>query len=308
MSAKSPGGARADAIRTSLLVTLAYLFFALLWGIARNKIQPYFEPPYSAWDDPTWIEAATYLAATSVLLFAFVHRLVTAIDRHHQEALKAKLDLVNRLALAAEFRDGMRNGHNMRIGQGSGIVARKLGLPEATAELFSQAAMLHDIGKIGIPDSVLSKTGPLTREERTVMQKHTEYGWSLLDGSDLEVLKVAQSIALTHHERWDGSGYPHGLAGEDIPLEGRIVAVCDVFDALTSERTYKRAWTVDEARAYLEEQAGRLFDPHVVAAFVGSLDDILALGTSSGTNGSSADLAAAAVPESQRDRYSVIGG
>ena len=308
MRVRSEGRAKSNAFKTSFLITLAYLFFALLWGLARNKVQPFLEPPYSAWDDPVWIEAATYILATSVLLFAFVHHLVKAIDRHHQESLKAKLDLVNRLALAAEFRDGMRNGHNMRIGQGSGIVARKLGLPEARVQVLSQAAMLHDIGKIGIPDSVLSKAGPLTPEERSVMEKHTEYGANLLEGSDLEVLQVARAIALTHHERWDGSGYPAGLAGERIPLEGRIVAVCDVFDALTSERTYKRAWTIDEARTYLAEQAGRLFDPEVVAAFIESLDEIVALGVNGEAGQAAPAMAVVSAQPNQEDRYSVIGG
>jgi hypothetical protein len=139
------------------------------------------------------------------------------------------------------------------------------------------AAPMHDVGKIGIPDAILLKNGPLTAEEWTVMRRHPQIGAEIIGEHDSQVLQMAYIIALTHHEKWDGTGYPRGLAGEDIPLASRIVAVADVFDALTTERPYKHAWTVDDAMAHIEQQAGAHFDPRLVPLFIGlrpQLEDI----------------------------------
>jgi putative two-component system response regulator len=155
-----------------------------------------------------------------------------------------------------------------RVGELSAALAARRGLPEPEVELIRRAAPLHDVGKIGIPDSVLLKRGSLTRAERERVEAHTLIGARMLAGRGFALLELAKRIALTHHERWDGTGYPHGLAGDDIPLCGRIVALADVFDALTHERPYKPAWTEAEALDEVERQRGRQFDPALVDAFL----------------------------------------
>jgi putative two-component system response regulator len=183
----------------------------------------------------------------------------------------ARLEILERLALAAEYRDDATQEHAWRIGRTCFLLAVALGLPSGDAELVRRAAPLHDIGKIGVPDAVLLKPGKLTDEEFEQMKAHTAIGAEILSGSSSSLLRMAERIALTHHERWDGTGYPNGLARERIPLPGRIVAVADVFDALTHERPYKHAWTIEEAVAEIFHQGGRHFDPAVVHAFA-SLD------------------------------------
>ena len=146
-------------------------------------------------------------------------------------------------------------------------LARRAGLPGERCELIGTAACLHDVGKIGIPDELLNKPGPLTPEERKQVERHVEIGHAILDGSHSELLQVAATIALTHHERFDGGGYPRKLVGPAIPIEGRIVALCDVYDALLSDRPYRPALSVAEAHAYIAEQAGGHFDPFLTSAF-----------------------------------------
>jgi putative two-component system response regulator len=179
----------------------------------------------------------------------------------------ARLEALERLARAAEFRDDDTGMHAQRVGAISSRVAARLELPDADPELIELAAPLHDIGKIGIPDHILLKAGKLTTEEFEIMKKHSTIGAKILGGSNSPVLKLAAAIALTHHEKWNGTGYPLGLTGEQIPLAGRIVAVADVFDALTHERPYKRAWTQPAAVDYIKGLAGTDFDPLIVAAF-----------------------------------------
>jgi len=181
---------------------------------------------------------------------------------------KAHLEILERLALAAEYRDDCTGRHTQRVGRLSALLAGALGLAEEEVVLFRRAAPLHDVGKIGIPDLILLKPGRLTPEEFAVMKTHTTIGARILSGGSFPLLKLAEEIALRHHERWDGSGYPGGLAGEAIPLSGRILAVADSFDALTHERPYKQAWPVEEAMAEVASQSGRQFDPRVVAAFL----------------------------------------
>ena len=162
----------------------------------------------------------------------------------------------------------MTGKHTQRVRQNSALLARALNLPEEQVELIRQAAPLHDVGKIGIPDHVLLKPGRLTAEEFEQMKSHATIGAGTLSGSRFPLLQLAEEIAITHHERWDGTGYPRALKEEEIPLVGRIVAIADVFDALTHERPYKEAWTEEEAIAELERQKGRQFDPRVVEAFL----------------------------------------
>jgi putative two-component system response regulator len=191
-------------------------------------------------------------------------------ERVRQRTLQldlARLEVVQRLALAAEYRDDETQQHAQRIGRNAALLAAGMGLPSATIQRIRRAAPLHDIGKIAIPDSILLKPGKLTAEERELMKSHTLIGAHILAGSQSQLLRVASEIALSHHERWDGNGYPHGLAGAAIPLVGRLVAVADVFDALTHRRPYKHAWPVNEAVAEILRQSSRQFDPTIVEVF-----------------------------------------
>jgi putative two-component system response regulator len=181
---------------------------------------------------------------------------------------------LSRLSRAVEYRDGATGAHLERVGAYAASIGRALGLPDARVELLRLAAPLHDIGKIAIPDDILRKTGKLTFDERLVMEQHAEVGRDLLGGSGSELLELAATIAWTHHERWDGSGYPRRLAGEEIPLEGRIVAVADVFDALTSDRPYRPAWSVHDAHAHVLDGRGQAFDADIVDAFIPSLEAV----------------------------------
>jgi putative two-component system response regulator len=187
-------------------------------------------------------------------------------ERTHDLEL-ARLEILERLAIAAEYRDDDTQEHAWRIGRTGALLAAELGRPEAEVELIRRAAPLHDIGKIGISDLILRKPSRLTDAEFDLVRSHTTIGAEILAGSQSPLLRLAQEIALTHHERWDGTGYPRGLCGEETPLPGRIVSVADVFDALTHERPYKDAWPLDDAVTEILSQAGRQFDPHVVDAF-----------------------------------------
>jgi len=180
----------------------------------------------------------------------------------------AQEDTLQRLARAGEFRDDATGRHTLRVGRLSGLLARQVGLPPGQVDSIERAAPLHDVGKIGIPDSILLKPGPLTDAEFAVMKTHTTLGAALLSDGLSAPMNMAESIALTHHERWDGAGYPRGLQGDAIPTAGCIVAVADVYDALTHERPYKRAWSAAEARAEIKAQAGRQFNACVVNAFL----------------------------------------
>lgn len=180
---------------------------------------------------------------------------------------QSRLEMLERLALAAEYRDDDTQEHAWRIGRICALLALELDLSADEAQLIGRAAPLHDLGKIGIADAILLKPGKLTDQEFAVIKTHAVIGAEILAGSHSPLLRLAEQIALTHHERWDGRGYPAGLRGEQIPLAGRIVAVADVFDALTHERPYKQAWSLSAAVNEILEQAGRQFDPRVVAAF-----------------------------------------
>lgn len=194
-------------------------------------------------------------------------RLEVRVQERTRELEAARFEILDRLARAAEYRDDTTGEHTQRVGRTAALVAEALGLDAAEVELIRLAAPLHDIGKIGIPDRILLKAGRLTPEEFEIMKSHTEIGGQILSGSQIPVLVRAREIALTHHARWDGRGYPWGLAGEAIPHSGRIVALADVFDALTHVRPYKPAWTPAEAFDEVRRQAGGHFDPRAAAAF-----------------------------------------
>jgi putative two-component system response regulator len=191
-----------------------------------------------------------------------------ALDRR-RELEAAALDVLGRLAMAAEYRDDNTPEHTQRVGDLAARLARALGRDDRFVWLLRQAAPLHDLGKIAVPDSVLLKPGRLTTEEFEVVKTHAMLGARVLAGGDSDLLVCAERVARTHHERWDGTGYPDGLAGEAIPLEGRLVHVADVFDVLVHERPYKESWTVEAAADEIRQGAGTQFDPDVVRAFEG---------------------------------------
>lgn len=213
------------------------------------------------------------------------------------ELAASRLELIHCLARAAEYRDNETGRHVLRVGRYAGILARQMGLDEETVELIEHAAPLHDMGKVGIPDEILLKPGKLTPEEFEIMQKHSAYGkhtfepmscdeWRMfkshtflgemiMDVQSSPIITMAAKIALTHHEKWDGSGYPLGLCGQDIPISGRITAVADVFDALSSKRPYKPAFPIDRCFATIEQGRGTHFDPRVLDAFLACREAIV---------------------------------
>jgi putative two-component system response regulator len=195
-------------------------------------------------------------------------RLTDELEQAYQET-------VYRLAKAAEFHDSDTGQHIRRVSYYARELALALGLDETEASLLWLASPMHDVGKVAVPDAILKKEGPLTPDERRVMKRHTELGGAILEGSEVPLLRLSREIALTHHERWDGRGYPSGLGGDEIPISGRIIAVVDVFDALTSTRCYKPPISVAAACEYLREQSGAHFDPTVVEAFLGILPRII---------------------------------
>jgi len=177
----------------------------------------------------------------------------------------AHLDTLERLAVAAEFRDDETGKHTERVAATSALLGRAAGLDAEEVELLRRAAPLHDLGKIGIPDVILRKPGALTPDEWEIMKTHTTAGARILGGGKSRIIRLAEEIALSHHERWDGSGYPEARSGEAIPLAARVVSVADVFDALTSDRVYRKAWAPDDVLAYMRAHAGTHFDPALVA-------------------------------------------
>jgi len=221
----------------------------------------------------------------NIEIFIHIRNMIELSILHHQIASQNKLlelkvnertkelrytqyDIIRRLAAAAEFRDGDTGIHIIRMSQYAMKLGQALGLDEAQCDLLHHASPLHDVGKIGIPDSILLKPGKLTPEEFEIMKTHTSIGAKILAGSDSPVMKMAEVIALTHHERWDGKGYPYGIKGDEIPFIGQICSVVDVFDALTSERPYKKAWSFEAAIAEIQTMSGLNFNPKVADCFL----------------------------------------
>lgn len=194
-----------------------------------------------------------------------------------REVRETQLEVLRRLGQAVEMRDAETGVHIVRMSRYAECLSRAIGLTPVECELILNAAPMHDIGKIGVPDSVLLKVGTLTGDEWEIMQSHTIVGARMLDGSRSRVIQEAARIALNHHERWDGKGYPNGVSGEDIPLSARICSISDVFDALTTERPYKEAWPVERAVDEIEDQRGKMFDPVLVDVFQEVLPELLEL-------------------------------
>jgi putative two-component system response regulator len=203
------------------------------------------------------------------------HELEKIVRERTQELQQTRLAVIQQLGRAAEFRDNETGLHVIRMSHYSRLIASALTQDDAWAELILNASPMHDIGKIGIPDGILLKNGPLTLEELEIMRKHPQMGADILGDSSHELMRLAKEIALSHQEKWDGSGYPNKLCGEEIPLSCRIVAVADVFDALTSVRPYKKAWKTADAVAEIDRQAGFHFDSKIVPVFHEVLPEIL---------------------------------
>ncbi|MCL1089961.1 two-component system response regulator [Shewanella profunda] len=204
---------------------------------------------------------------THLALYDQKRLLEEQVKARTQELEDTRFEIIRRLGRAAEYKDNETGLHVVRMSHYARLLAIKLGFPSSFCDLLYNAAPMHDIGKIGTPDAVLKKPGKLDAQEWQIMQRHAAIGAEIIGEHSDPLLQMARRIALTHHEKWDGSGYPNGLVGEDIPIEGRIIAIADVFDALTSQRPYKQAWTIEATMELFENQAGKHFDPKLVEAF-----------------------------------------
>jgi putative two-component system response regulator len=214
---------------------------------------------------------ATHLALNDVK-----RGLYDIVKEHTYQIKRSKVEMVLSLGRAAEYKDNETGMHVLRMASYCYMLAIASGMSEEDADVLKEAAPMHDVGKIGIPDAVLLKNGKLDDEEWAIMRKHVEMGGDILgDTSESELLSMAKVVALTHHEKFDGSGYPNGLVGEDIPLIGRIAAIADVFDALTSERPYKKAWSTDDAFELISNEKGKHFDPMLAQLFLDNREKVL---------------------------------
>jgi putative two-component system response regulator len=212
---------------------------------------------------------------THLALYDKSRHLEHLVSERTMELELTRSEIVMRLGRAAEFRDNETGKHVIRMSHFSRLIGEASGMPANDVQMLFHAAPMHDVGKIGIPDRVLGKPGKLEADEWAIMMDHAKIGAEILGGNEGELLDLARLIAITHHEKWDGSGYPKGLKGEQIPLVGRIVAIADVFDALTSERPYKKAWTVEKAVETIQRDSGTHFDPNLVPIFISILPEIL---------------------------------
>ncbi|MCL1093636.1 response regulator [Shewanella kaireitica] len=211
---------------------------------------------------------------TQLALFNQSRELAIKVKQKTAELAATQLKVIQKLGRAAEYKDNETGMHVIRMSHYTHILAKAAGMCEVDADMLMAASPMHDIGKIGISDAILRKPGKLTDDEFEEMKKHAEIGAEIIGDNESDLLKMAKIVAISHHEKWNGTGYPYGLKGEDIPRIGRIVAIADVFDALTCERPYKRAWSVEEAISHLQQQAGEHFDPQLVPLFLEHMDEI----------------------------------
>ena len=205
---------------------------------------------------------------THLALYDQKRNLMEMVKQRTHELEETRLQIIRRLGRAAEYKDDETGYHVIRMSHYARLLGLAAGMPEYRAELLFNAAPMHDVGKIGVPDNILTKPGPLTADEWSIVKRHPAIGAGIIGRHGNELLEMARVIALTHHEKWDGSGYPRGLKGEAIPLVGRIVGVCDVYDALTNARPYKQAWSEEETLAYLQRESGHHFDPTLIQKFI----------------------------------------
>jgi len=228
-----------------------------------------------------------------------LNKTILELKSAYQELQESYLDTIHRLALAAEYKDEDTGDHIFRMSRYSALIAEKLGLSDKEVQNIRYASPMHDIGKIGIPDSILMKPGKLTDEEFDQMKTHTTIGATILADSKAEILQLAHQIAISHHEKWNGKGYPHGFSGDKIPIAGRIVGLADVFDALTSKRPYKDPFPVEVALDIIKKERGEHFDPDVVDVFFENIDEILKI---KAEVGSAEDISPADLARSENDQ------
>lgn len=214
---------------------------------------------------------------THITLLRNKHNLEQKLQERTEEIVLTRMEVIRQLGRAAEFKDNETGTHILRMSAYAKLIAQKIGLDNTRTELIYLSAPMHDIGKIGTPDAVLQKPGSLTPEEWEIIRKHPAQGADIIGNHHSLLLQTARIVSLTHHERFDGTGYPNGIKGYDIPLAGRIVAIADVFDALTSRRPYKEAWSIEQAVEYLLEQKGKHFDGELVDTFLQHMDEIKAI-------------------------------
>ncbi len=221
------------------------------------------------------------------------------LNKTVKELQGAYLDTINRLVLAAEYKDEDTGDHIVRMSRYSAFIAEKLGLPAREVQNIRYAAPMHDVGKIGIPDNILMKPGKLTDEEFNFMKTHTTIGATILADSKAEILRLAHQIAISHHEKWNGRGYPQGISGDKIPITGRIIGLADVFDALTSRRPYKDPYPVEVACDIIKKESGQHFDPELVDVFLKNIDEFVKIKKEVG---SAEDVSLADFVRSERDQ------
>jgi len=247
-------------------------------------------------------EKSKELETSQAQLIKYANALNTTIKElrgKNIELQESYLDTIHCLVLAAEYKDQETGNHIVRMSKYSTLLAEKLGLPEEVVQNIKYATPMHDVGKIGIPDNILTKPGKLTDEEFEIMTQHTIIGAKILAGSKAKILKVARQIALTHHEKWNGKGYPHGLSGKKIPIVGRIVGLADVFDALTSKRPYKEPYPIEAAVEIIKLARGQHFDPVIVDVFLKNIKEMTRIKKEVD---SQEDLPSLAFTWSERDR------
>ena len=227
------------------------------------------------------INASIVLARikTQMTLLQYQRNLEQKLAERTEEIVLTRMEVIRQLGRAAEYKDNETGTHILRMSAFTKIIAKKIGLDNARTELIFLSAPMHDIGKIGTPDYILRKEGALSAEEWEIVKKHPLQGAEIIGKHQSALLQTARIVALTHHEKFDGTGYPYGIKGYDIPLTGLIVAIADVFDALTSKRPYKEAWSLEQAVEYLVDQRGKHFDPDLVDAFLTCMDEIKAIMT-----------------------------
>lgn len=220
------------------------------------------------------LKGVTYVLATAAMLWFLLRRQIAAVLRSREWVRQSEREVIERLARAAEWRDDDTAQHVQRVSAISYLIAREAGLDAEQCCLIRDASPMHDLGKIGVPDGILRKPGKLTPEEFELVQQHSNIGADILRGGTTPIVQMAEVIARWHHERWDGTGYPDGLRGEEIPLPARVVAIADVFDALSSRRPYKEPWPMVKAIEAIRSLAGTHFDPHLVECFLNVLPEV----------------------------------
>ncbi|MDD2851794.1 MAG: response regulator [Desulfuromonadaceae bacterium] len=267
-----------DPLLPPILVLTAQTGRDFLMRALNSGARDFLSKPFNRYE--LLARVRNLLDAHLALRFTFDQKgaLEEMVRKRTAEVTQSRLEIVQRLGRAAEHRDNETGRHILRMSNSAALLARQVGWNEDRCDLMLYASPMHDLGKIGISDTILLKPARLTDEERAIMETHTTIGADILSGSNDELLETARIIALTHHEKWDGSGYPRKLSGEAIPLEGRIAAIVDVFDALTSVRPYKKAWPVAEAVEDIRQHSGTHFDPELVEHFLKILPGVLLIG------------------------------